>query len=122
MTKNRVSKARSANLQRVLRAAAGACVLGLGMTFLAGTASATPNPVKREAPEYPKGAEKRGIEGWVNVKFDVDASGNVISPTVVEASPPGIFDAAAIEALSKWKYETGAATPDMQVKLSFKLQ
>ena len=40
----------------------------------------------------------------------------------MEATPPGVFDAAAIEALSKWKYEKGAATSDMQIKLSFKLQ
>jgi len=89
---------------------------------LAGEAMAAPAPVKREAPEYPKGAEKRGIEGYVALKFNVDADGNVISPQVVEASPPGVFDAAAIEALSKWKYEKGAATSDMQIKLSFKLQ
>jgi protein TonB len=85
-------------------------------------AMAAPTPIKREAPEYPKGAEKRGIEGSVALKFGVDADGNVVSPQVVEATPPGVFDAAAIEALSKWKYEKGAATPDMQIKLSFKLQ
>jgi periplasmic protein TonB len=88
----------------------------------AGTAMAAPVPVKREAPEYPKGAEKRGIEGYVQLKFNVDADGNVVSPQVVEGSPPGVFDAAAIEALTKWKYEKGAAASDMQVKLSFKLQ
>ena len=95
---------------------------GLVAISLAGEATAAPAPVKREAPEYPKGAEKRGIEGFVALKFNVDGDGNVVSPQVVEASPPGVFDAAAIEALSKWKYEKGAATADMQIKLSFKLQ
>jgi len=95
---------------------------GLVVMALAGEAAAAPAPVKREAPEYPKGAEKRGIEGFVALKFNVDADGNVMSPQVVEASPPGVFDAAAIEALSKWKYEKGSATSDMQIKLSFKLQ
>lgn len=95
---------------------------GLVAMALAGQAAAAPVPVKREAPEYPRGAEKRGIEGFVNLKFNIDADGNVVSPQVTEASPPGVFDAAAIEALSKWKYEKGAATSDMRIKLSFKLQ
>jgi protein TonB len=86
-----------------------------------GQAFADPSPVKREPPSYPKSAEARGIEGWVSLKFNVDAGGNVSSPQVVEASPPGVFDAAAIDALSKWKYQAGAATNDMQIKLSFKL-
>jgi protein TonB len=103
--------------------AMAALILGSfgAMAFSAATMAA-PAPVKRETPEYPKGAEKRGIEGYVALKFNVDVDGNVVSPQVVEASPPGVFDAVAIEALSKWKYEKGAATSDMQIKLSFKLQ
>ena len=103
-------------------ALAGLAAAGLAMMGFSGEALAVPAPVKREAPEYPKGAEKRGIEGYVALKFNVDASGNVVSPQVVEASPPGVFDAAAIEALSKWKYESGSPANDMTVKLSFKLQ
>ena len=88
-----------------------------GSAFAAGEAT----PVKREAPDYPKGAESRGIEGAVTLAFSVDENGNVLSPRVVEATPPGVFDSAAISALSKWKY-TPVKSDNMQVKLTFKLQ
>jgi protein TonB len=91
------------------------------MVLAPAVALADPIPVSREAPEYPKGAEKRGIEGSVTLKFNVDASGNVVAPQVVDATPPGVFDAAAIEALTKWKYAPGSAASDVHVKLSFKL-
>jgi len=101
--------------------------VALSLLCLAGIASAPvaafadPVPVSREAPSYPKGAEARGIEGSVTLKFNVDAGGNVVAPQVVDATPPGVFDAAAIEALTKWKYAPGSAASDVQVKLSFKL-
>jgi periplasmic protein TonB len=95
------------------------CLAGVALAPV--VAFADPVPVSREAPNYPKGAEARGIEGSVTLKFNVDAGGNVVAPQVVDATPPGVFDAAAIEALTKWKYAPGSAASDVQVKLSFKL-
>ena len=84
-------------------------------------AAAEPTPVKKEAPEYPRGAQARGIEGAVTLGFSVDENGNVVSPHVVDATPPGVFDSAAIQALSKWKF-TPVKADNLQVKLTFKLQ
>jgi protein TonB len=103
------------------RRARSVLALAFFVTLPLGQAFADPTPVKREAPAYPRSAEARGIEGSVTLKFGVDAAGNVVSPQVVEGTPPGVFDAAAIDALSKWKYAPGAAANDMQIKLSFKL-
>jgi periplasmic protein TonB len=84
--------------------------------------SAKPEVVQRSMPVYPRGALARGIEGWVLVGFTVDPNGKVTSPKVVEATPPGVFDAAALAAVTKWQYKaTGADNPDMQVKIDFKL-
>lgn len=96
---------------------------GVLVATMAGSAFAAegPTPVNREPPVYPRGAESRGIEGWVNLAFSVDENGNVVSPRVVEANPPGVFDSAAIRAISKWKY-TPVKADNLQVKLSFKLQ
>lgn len=124
----------SVSMPSVLAGAALAVVVGLA--FVVTTASAgeaatgisAPTPVKRENPAYPKGAWKRGIEGWVLLEYTVDENGNVASPRVVDSSPPGIFDSAALEALMGWKYApakvgaTAVATPGVRVKLSFALE
>src|SRR5687767_5016327 len=64
-----------------------------------------PKPLSRVNPEYPRGALRRGVEGSVLLEFSVDGSGNVVSPRVIEARPRGVFEAAALEAMAKWKYE-----------------
>lgn len=118
----------------VLAGAALAVVVGL--SFIVTTASAgematgisAPTPVKRESPAYPKGAQKRGIEGWVLLEYTVDENGNVASPRIVDSSPPGVFDSAALEALMEWKYAPGrlgataVATPGLRIKLTFALR
>lgn len=62
-------------------------------------------PIVKVAPVYPRRAQTRGIEGYVLLEFVVTASGAVRDPVVVEASPPGIFDRAAVEAAKKFKYK-----------------
>ncbi|MYE13754.1 MAG: energy transducer TonB [Gammaproteobacteria bacterium] len=57
------------------------------------------------APEYPRGAASRGIEGYVLLEFTVTSFGSVRDPTVVEASPPGVFDRAATAASLKFRYK-----------------
>ena len=66
---------------------------------LSAPASANNGPdresVELVAPEYPRGAERRGIEGSVRIAYSIDADGNVVNAQVVEASPEGVFDRAA---------------------------
>lgn len=61
-------------------------------------------PVVKVRPKYPSRAMERGIEGSVTVEFTVTEEGFVEDPVVVESDPPGIFDRAAIQAASKFKY------------------
>ncbi|MEO0344744.1 MAG: TonB family protein [Pseudomonadota bacterium] len=56
-------------------------------------------------PGYPRAAQRRGIEGWVDVAFSVRADGTTSDVTVVESQPGTVFDDAATEAVSKWRYE-----------------
>ena len=60
--------------------------------------------VSGSAVVYPEEARAAGTEGFVVVRYDVDARGMVVNPTVVEAQPPGIFEAAAIETVSSWRF------------------
>ena len=83
-------------------------------------AAAEPVVVKQVAPEYPRGAERRELEGDVSVSFEVQADGSVANATVVDATSPGVFDSAAIKSVEKWQYEPnnpGSVT----VKIRFQL-
>lgn len=84
-------------------------------------------PLVRIEPEYPMRARQKGIEGWVVVRFTITPAGTIKDATVVQASPTGIFDEAAVRAVSRWKYnpkiEGGVAVerPGIMVRLDFKL-
>ena len=62
-------------------------------------------PIIRVAPEYPQRAASRGMEGWVIVEFVVDELGRVLDPRVIDASPFGVFDRAALKAVLRYKYK-----------------
>ncbi len=61
--------------------------------------------VKSVKPLYPKKAEANKTQGWVELDFTVAESGAVKDITVHAASTPGVFDDAAIAALSQWRYK-----------------
>ena len=62
-------------------------------------------PIMKVAPEYPRGAASRGIEGYVLLEFTVTSLGSVRDPVVVDASPPGVFERAATAASLKFRYK-----------------
>ena len=53
---------------------------------------------------YPATALNLGIEGWVDLEFVVDATGQPRGLTVVDASPPGRFDGPALAAVEQYRY------------------
>jgi len=57
---------------------------------------------------YPPRALKLGQQGRVVVEFTLDAKGRASEATVVEASLPGVFDAAALQAVRGGRYDTAA--------------
>ena len=63
------------------------------------------NRMSSPSPEYPRRAIRLGVEGSVRLEFDVDTDGSVLDPYVVESSPAGVFDRAAIKAVRKFLYE-----------------
>nr|WP_268820278.1 energy transducer TonB [Paraglaciecola sp. G1-23] len=62
-------------------------------------------PIVRVAAVYPRRALQRGIEGYVDVTFTVSKLGSVKDPKVLQASPEGIFEQAALDATLKYKYK-----------------
>jgi TonB family protein len=66
-------------------------------------------------PVYPAEAAAAGLEGWVDVSFAVSAFGTVTAPAVVAAEPAGVFDAAALAAVSRWRYTRPPPGEERQV-------
>ncbi|WP_300530720.1 energy transducer TonB [Maricaulis sp.] len=102
---------------------------GLMMSGLAGApALAVQDAPQREAvrvsaPDYPRSAERRGLEGYVVIAYDIDESGDVVDATVAEAQPEGVFDRAALRAVNSWRFaEAAAVTTGHQTRLNFALQ
>jgi TonB family protein len=56
-------------------------------------------------PVYPPVAEQLGRSGIVEMQFTVEPNGSVGDITVTHANPPGMFDAAAIDAVRQWRYQ-----------------
>lgn len=85
-------------------------------------------PLVRINPDYPPRALSRSIEGFVIVQFTITATGSVKDVIVVHAEPAGIFDEAAVRAVSRWRYnpkvEEGVAVErvGVQTRITFKLE
>ena len=55
-------------------------------------------------PSYPRQALRRGIEGEVIVQFDIDSSGHVVDPQVINAIPSNIFNNNVLKAIRKFLF------------------
>ena len=64
----------------------------------------SPVPIRNDPPRYPPAAARAGIEGEVEVIFDIGTDGNVTNVEVSNSSRNRDLDRAAVEAVSKWTY------------------
>jgi periplasmic protein TonB len=62
-------------------------------------------PMVKFAPAYPQAAITRGIEGYVDVVFDVTETGTTENIQIVYAEPAKIFNSAVLKAVARWKYK-----------------
>ncbi|HKE44652.1 MAG TPA: TonB family protein [Steroidobacteraceae bacterium] len=81
-----------------------------------------PTRVKYAAPTYPQDALAKGLEGWVDVSFAVNAAGEVIDARVDDAQPRRQFDRAALAAVGKWKYQPSPSGSDYAQRLKTRVQ
>lgn len=57
------------------------------------------------SPEYPVKALDGKLSGVVTIEFVVTATGETRDVRVTDATPPGVFDKAAVSAIKRWRYE-----------------
>lgn len=89
-----------------------AAVMATGFAAAPALASADRETVNVVAPEYPRGAERRNLEGHVTVRYNVTPEGEVADVEVVEATPAGVFERSVLRALERWRYAPAAETTE----------
>jgi TonB family protein len=55
--------------------------------------------------DYPAEAQRKGIEGWVEMSYVVGTDGKVGKVEVLSSNPPGTFEKAAEKAISRARYK-----------------
>jgi protein TonB len=75
-------------------------------------------------PLYPPSAAASGTAGFVEVGFTVTDLGHVENASVTAAEPPGVFDAAALAAIARWRYtaDEGRAPVMLTHRFDFKAE
>ena len=83
-------------------------------------------PIVKVAPQYPRRALARGLEGEVLVSYTVTRQGTVRDPVVVQ-STNSVFDRAAVDSASRYKYKPrvvdgqAVEVPNVQTVIQFEL-
>ena len=78
-------------------------------------------PVEELQRRYPREARREGLSGRVLLRLTVAPNGEVINATVRHASPPGLFDAVALDFVRRFRFEKGAEEFFVDQELVFKL-
>lgn len=69
-----------------------------------GTVDTKPRVISRAPLEYPSGAAKKRIKGYVIVNLLIGKDGSVELAKVIASSPAGVFDQAALRGVRSWRF------------------
>lgn len=64
-----------------------------------------PKAVHQVAPQYPPRARAKNIAGQVVMNLLIGAQGDVQDAKIVNATPSGIFDQSALQAVRQWRFQ-----------------
>jgi len=78
-------------------------------------------PVKKVKPKYPREAEDAHIQGRVRVRLTVEVNGSVSEAKILLAEPPGVFDAAVMEAVLQYIFKRDGTSYQADQEIIFKL-
>ncbi|TGY87628.1 energy transducer TonB [Marinicauda algicola] len=95
--------------------------MGAGLVAAPAALAQEPELVEVAAPEYPRGAERRELEGYVTVRYNITDTGEIADVEVVEQTPEGVFDRAVLRALESWRYAPGVTATGIEKRFDFNL-
>ena len=102
-------------------AAARSAAAGINLASLAASLKRT----RYISPEYPSKALSQRVNGAVTVEYTVDTKGDPRDVRVIEATPPGVFDKAAVAAVKRWHYDpviANGAPVEVPVRTSIRFE
>lgn len=107
---------------------AGDLVAGLDLSIGAGISASDGEylPIVKVAPQYPRQALKRKLEGDVVLEYTVSTNGSVKNPKVLFSTDP-VFNKAAVQSALRYKYKPrvvdGQAleVPGVRTRIKFRL-
>jgi protein TonB len=76
-----------------------------GMVMTDDTVDQPPQASYQAAPVFPPRARARGIEGYVIFSLLIGVTGDIEQIKVIESAPEGVFDEAATQGISQWRFE-----------------
>ena len=81
-------------------------------------------PTSRVNPSYPARAQRRGMEGFVEVAFMIRRDGSVDTSSirVTNAQPRRVFDDAARDAIAQWQFEPSDRLRNATQRIEFQLR
>ena len=81
-------------------------------------------PTSRVNPSYPARAQRRGMEGFVEVAFMIRRDGSVDASSIriTNAQPRRVFDDAARDAISQWQFEPSDRLRNATQRIEFQLR
>lgn len=86
-----------------------------------GSGAAAPRALlSRVPPRFPEAAQRRRLEGEVELLLTIAADGSVEGVDVLRAEPPGVFDREAVLAARRWRYAPAEGRSTARVVLTFR--
>ncbi len=73
------------------------------------------------APDYPRSARRRGLNGYVDVAFDVNPDGSTGAIEVLRGVPADAFDESAADAVRQWRFAPRQDTYRGRITLRFEI-
>lgn len=83
-------------------------------------------PLTTISPLYPLGAKRDGVEGWVQIEYMVNQSGQVENIEIINAYPKNTFENCVKRSVAHWRFKPGTVDGlpvkiTISQKITFKL-
>ncbi|WP_444995097.1 M56 family metallopeptidase [Aliikangiella sp. IMCC44359] len=76
-------------------------------------------PTNIIAPQYPRKAVNKKLEGYVRFMFNVDSDGTPYDIVITESTPKNVFDYAAKKAFKQWEFKSNIGQKEMTYTMEF---